>query len=75
MLLALLLAAEDATQGGQVEQLALGGADDQPDVGHQQHDHELQEALRVSRREAVSDDDRKQVGTHNPEYATNGGAD
>ena len=43
--LALLLAAEDAAQRRQVEQVALVGADDQADVSHQQHDQYLQETL------------------------------
>ena len=40
-LLALLLAAEDAAQRRQVQQVALVGADDQSDVGHEQHDREI----------------------------------
>ena len=37
-LLRLLFAAEDAAEGRQVQQVALVGAHDQSDVGHQQHD-------------------------------------
>ena len=49
-LLALLFAAEDAAQRRQVQQVALVGADHQADVGHDHHDHDLQEALGGARR-------------------------
>ena len=42
----LLLAAEDAAQRGQIQQVALAGAHHQAHVGHQQHDEKLQKALR-----------------------------
>src|SRR5581483_3809236 len=61
-LLGLLLAAEDTAQGGEVQQVALVRPHDQSNVGHEQHDEHLQEALRVSRLDAVLDDQAEQVG-------------
>src|SRR4029079_10747360 len=49
----LLLASEDSAQSGEVQQVPFIGAHDQADVGHQQHDHDLQEALRRAGRHAV----------------------
>src|SRR5581483_2406416 len=65
-LLGLLLAAEDTAQGGEVQQVALVRPHDQSNVGHEQHDEHLQEALRVSRLDAVLDDqaDLKQHDDH-----------
>ena len=53
-LLALFLAAEDAAQRRQIEQVSFHGAHDQAHVGHEQHDQNLQEALRVAWRQAVA---------------------
>ena len=73
-LLALLLAAEDSAQGRQVQQVALVGPDDQSDIGHQEHDQDLQEALGVPGGNAVADDQRKQVGAEDAEDTAHGGA-
>ncbi len=73
-LLALLLAAEDAAQRRQVQQVALVRAHDQADVGHQQHDQDLQEALGVSRSKAVANHQSEQVGAEDAEDAADGSA-
>ena len=74
-LLALLLAAKDATQSRQVEQVALVGAHDQAHIGHQQHHQDLQEALGVAGRHAAANHQRKQIGAADAEDAPDGRAD
>ncbi len=71
----MLLAAEDPAQRGQVQQIALVCADDQADVGHQQHDQDLQEALGMACGNAVTDDEREEVSAADSEEASDGGAD
>ena len=73
--LGLLLAAEDAAERGQVQQLAFTGADDQADVGHQQHDKQLQEALGRTRLNAVFDDQAEKISADDAEDAADDGAD
>ena len=73
-LLALLLPTENAAQGGQIQQIALVGPDDQSDIGHQEHDQDLQEALGVPGGDAVANDEGKQVGAEDAEDAAHGGA-
>ena len=74
-LLALLLPAENAAEGGKVQQVALVGPDHQADVGHQQHHQDLQEALGVPGDNAVANDQGKQVSAENAEDAADSGAD
>ena len=71
----LLLAAEDAAQRRQVQQVALAGADDQADVGHHQHDEELQKALGRTCADAVADDQAEEVGADDAEDAADDRAD
>src|SRR5579862_6087540 len=73
--LALLLTAEDAAEGGQVQQVSLIGADDEADVGHEQHDQDLQEALGVALRNAIANDEGEEVSATDSEETSNGGAD
>src|ERR1700687_1364953 len=73
--LALLLAAEDPSERGQVQQITLVGPDDEAHIGHQQHDQDLQEALGVSFGNAVADDQSKQVSATDAEETPDGGAD
>jgi hypothetical protein len=74
-LLGCLLTAEDAAEGGEVQQVTLGGADDEADVSHQQHDEELQEGLSARVSDSVADDNAKEGGTNDAKDAANGGAD
>ncbi len=74
-LLRLLLAAKDSPQRRKIEQIAFVGADDQANVGHQQHDHDLEETSRVARAEAVAEDQGKQVGAEDAQHAADGGPD
>src|SRR5262249_26368796 len=60
---------EDAAQRGQVQQVALTRAHRQADIGHQQHDEELQEALSGSWSYAIADHEAEQVGADDPENA------
>ena len=48
--LALLLAAENSAQSSQVQQISFARADDQANVGHQQHHKNLEKALGIARR-------------------------
>ena len=73
--LACFLAAENAAQRRQVQHVALIGAHHQADIGHQQHDEELKEALRRSRRDAVADDEAEKVGADDAEDAADDGTD
>src|ERR1700722_13793663 len=59
----LFLPAENPASSREIEQVALVGPDNQPDVRHQEHDHDLQEALGISGRNAVANHQGKQVGT------------
>src|SRR5438552_1096354 len=74
-LLALLFAAEDAAQRGEVQQVAFVGADDEPHVGHEQHDQQLQEALGAAGGDGVANDQRKKIGAEDAEDATDDRAD
>src|SRR5207302_3089832 len=74
-LLELFLSAKNAAQGGKIQQVAFIGPDDQPHIGHQQHDHELEEISRRTILKTVLDDQGKQVGPENSENAANGRAD
>ena len=49
--------------------------DDQSNVGHQQHDKELQKALRRSRLDAVVDDQAEEIGADDAQDAADDGAD
>ena len=71
----LLLAAEDAAQRRQVQQVALARAHHQPDVGHQQHEEELQKALGRPGLQAVADDQAEEVCADDAEDAADDGAD
>ena len=71
----LLLAAENAAQRSQVQQVALVRTHDQTHVGHQEHHQDLQEALRVAFGNAVADDQGEQVGANNAEDAADGSPD
>src|SRR4029077_12634727 len=74
-LLSLLLTAEDSTQGSQIQQIALVGADGEADVCHQEHDQNLEEALGVSRRNAAADDQREKIRPADAEDASDRGSD
>ena len=74
-LLSLLLTAEDSAQGGQIQQIALVGTDGKANVRHQEHDHDLEETLGVSRRNATADDQREQVRPADAEEASDRGSD
>src|SRR5262249_18782889 len=52
----LLLAAEDAAERGQIQEISLVRANDQAHVGHQKHHQDLQEALGMAFGDAVADD-------------------
>jgi len=67
--LGLLFSAEDAAQRGQVQQVTLAGADGQANIGHQQHDEELEETLGGAGRDAVADDETEQVGAYDAQDA------
>ena len=68
-LLGLLLAAEDAAQRSQVQQVAFTGAHHQTDVGHQQHQKELQKTLGRPGLQAVADDQAKEIRADDAEDA------
>ena len=51
------------------------GAHHQADVGHQQHDQNLQEALGVSWSQAAANDQGEQVSAEDAQDAADGGAD
>src|SRR5208283_3235665 len=74
-LLARLFAAEDAAERRQIEQVAFVGADHQADVGHDQHDHDLQETLGGAGRNAVANHEREQIRADDAEHAADGGSD
>ena len=74
-LLARLFASEDAAEGGQVEQIALVGADGQSDIGHDHHNHDLEETLNRTGRDAVANNEGEEIGTDDTENAADGCAD
>src|SRR5439155_15961556 len=74
-LLALLFAAEDAAQRGEVQQVAFVGADDESHVGHQQHDQQLQKALGAAGGDGIANDQRKKIGAEDAEDAADDRAD
>src|SRR5882724_5833704 len=74
-LLALLLAAEDAAERGQVEQVTFVSADDQADVGHQHHDQQLEKTLGAAGDQAVLNDVAEEEGAQDSEDAADNGAD
>ena len=73
--LTLLLAAEDAAQSCQVQQIALVGPDNQANVRHQKHHQNLQETLRVALRNAAADDQSEKVRAADAEDTANGRPD
>ena len=50
-------------------------ADDQSDIGHEQHDEELQKALHGIRADAVPNDQAEQVSANDAENAADSSAD
>src|SRR5208337_350594 len=73
-LLARLFAAEDAAERRQIEQVAFVRAHGQSHVGHDHHDHDLQETLGGAGRDAVANDERKQISANDAEHAADGGS-
>src|SRR5262249_7811113 len=71
----LLLASENSAESRQVEQITLVCSDHQPDVGHQQHDHQFQEAASGTFHQAVVNDQCEQIGANNAENAADGSTD
>src|SRR5258708_17082089 len=74
-LAALLFRAENPAERRQVQQVAFVGADDQANVRHQQHDHELQKTLAAFVWNAVLDDNAEQISAENAENASDHRAD
>jgi hypothetical protein len=68
--LELFLTTEDAAKCGQIQEVALVRADDQPDIRHQQHDHDLEEAAQRSIDQAVMNDQCEQVSANDAEDAS-----
>ena len=68
----LLLSAEDTPKGSQIEQVSLVGADDQADVGHEQHDQNLKEASGMLFGNGIPDYESKQVSAENSQHAADG---
>src|SRR5260370_27858073 len=74
-LLAHLFAAKDASQRRKVEQVALVGPDNQANVGHEQHDQQLQEVLRVAQAKALADHNAEKISPEHAHNAADHGAD
>ena len=74
-LLRLLLAAEDATQRSQVQQVAFAGAHHKADVGHQQHQEELQKTLGRTGLQAVADNKAEEVRADDAQNAADHSSD
>ena len=70
--LALLFAAEDPAQRRQIQQVALIGAHDESDVGHQEHYQDLEETLRVSGGDTVANYQCEQIGAEDAKDAADG---
>src|SRR5581483_3805877 len=71
----LLLAPEDPSQCRQVQQIAFVGPDDQTNVGHQQHDKDLKEALGMSLGNAAADDEGEKIRPADAEDTSDGRSD
>src|SRR5271156_6497166 len=67
-------AAEDSAEGGEVEQISLVRADRQSYVGHDQHDHDLQEALERAGGDAIANDEGEEIGADDAQHAAESGA-
>jgi hypothetical protein len=72
--LGLLVSSENSAQSRQIEQIAFVSANDQPDVGHEQHDDDLQKTLSVTWWQAVANYEGEQISAGNSEYAANCGS-
>ncbi len=53
------LSGKEPPQSGQVEQVALAGANHQTDIGHQQQHRQLEEIARVSVRQSIAQHQRE----------------
>src|SRR5208283_525668 len=73
--LARLFAAENPAERRQIEQVAFVRSHGQSLVGHDHHDHDLQEALGGARRDAVANDEREKISANDAEHAADGGPD
>ena len=74
-LFALLLAAKQAAQRRQVQQVALVGAHYQSHVGHEQHDQDLQKAQRRPGRHVIAQHQGEEISPQNAQDAADGRAD
>ena len=72
-LLARPLAAKDAAERRQIQQISLVRAHRQSHVGHDHHDHDLQKTLGRARRNAVANAQREKISAKYAEYAADSG--
>ena len=73
--LARSFAAKDSAEGGEIEKVAFISAHGQSHVGHDQHDHDLQETSGGAGLDAAADDEGEKISAKNAQHAADGGSD